>query len=491
MFTRDVANDLEGFARTNFWECKARSRYTQKTRATQLAKLRGEEMKKSTLSNSLKGKIISIIFLVIAFNVVSFGTKPEPSIKKPLLAFHVDSFGIKPEPTPSINKPFKWTPCVGNNSWFSGGLKPEFLNPAPQRWEVNDFSDLDELGNNGKLDGIDECGKASNGKWYCFFNNLARPNSGKLACVARAKIQEREDEYKHMMDPANFPTYPTPYCAAGKEVMGNSKLFSCYVYHFDESYDPNDLSKKCDGKYIKNLPDTGATYTNIPRQSCTADQSLAYCDSDSDLVEGPYRNIPDVYTACGTVYDDTNGINKGMQYQSGQKELIRSVNQAQPAHSNKLVSDLAGFCYLKPPNSECLKKHNGNRQICEEPGLGDPLDPKETLVYQPPYNQPNAAQIHHVLPRTDTRGCPCGKNSNRNAALISKQLNGIFSNMKRTDIKDLCSMKSELDFIKDKFMTPYVPSSLQPLPPDTATKKKTKNIPRRKTNKSKLLRRMG
>src|SRR4029453_14986430 len=100
------------------------------------------------------------------------------------------------------------------------------------------------------------------------------------------------------MDPVNFPTYPSPYCAGGKAVMGNSELFSCYVYHFDESYDPNDLTKKCEkltndqGKYIKNPPnDTGATLVNFPKNPCQSDQSLAYCDST--VVEGPYRNIPD------------------------------------------------------------------------------------------------------------------------------------------------------------------------------------------------------
>ena len=396
---------------------------------------------------------------------------------------NVESFGIKPEPTPTIKQPFRWTPCNGNNSWFSGGLKPETLNPAPKRWQIVDISidDLNNLGNSGKLNDIDGCGKASDGNWYCFFNSLKFPNRGKLACVARAKIFQIYDEYKHQIDPMNNPLHPSPYCAGGQPAS-TADYFSCYVYWKKDDSNP-DSPCITGSEYIKNPPnDTGDFYTLVEWNACQANQSLEYCDNTD--VEGPYRLIPDMYTACGTVYDETNGINKGMEYQQSQKETIRNINRAKPEHNGQLVSDLAGFCYPKPPNvKKCLKSHQANPNLCEEPGLDEKDKP---LVYQKPYNQQNAAEINHVLPKKDTRGCPCGKNSNKNAVLISRQLNRYFTNTPRTEIKDSCTNKTELEIVNEIGMNnPYLPSSLQLSPLNKLPKKKTKNIMRKTIQKSK------
>lgn len=38
------------------------------------------------------------------------------------------------------------------------------------------------------------------------------------------------------------------------------------------------------------------------------------------------------------------------------------------------------------------------------------------------------AVVHHIIPRLDTNGCPCGSNSNRNALVISNRVNGLLSN---------------------------------------------------------------
>ncbi|TKC99770.1 hypothetical protein [Polyangium fumosum] len=38
-------------------------------------------------------------------------------------------------------------------------------------------------------------------------------------------------------------------------------------------------------------------------------------------------------------------------------------------------------------------------------------------------NDPDRAQVHHVVPMTDRRSCPWGTNSNKNAAVISRGLN--------------------------------------------------------------------
>ena len=45
-------------------------------------------------------------------------------------------------------------------------------------------------------------------------------------------------------------------------------------------------------------------------------------------------------------------------------------------------------------------------------------DPKGT-----PENDPDRAQVHHVVPRKDLRGCPWGTNVYKNAAVISRRLN--------------------------------------------------------------------
>lgn len=397
-------------------------------------------MQSLNLLNSLRGILVLATFVLIVFISMSFG---QDTLKEPVK--------------------FKWTPCNGNNSWSAGGLKPEILNPAPKKWQIVDFANLNELGNAGLLDMLsDECGKASNGNWYCFFNSLRAPNRGKLACIARAQILQKDDENNNI-------DHPKPYCAGGTAV--STDYFGCYVFWNGENYDANDSSKKCEagtdglGKYIKNPTKFNAsTYTTVEWNICQANQSFAYCDST--VVEGPYRNISNMYTACGTDYDDTNGINKGMEYQSSQKELIRSVNKAN--HRQQLVSDLAGFCYQKPANSNCIESHPKMKNVCREPGGEIPL------VYQPPYNQSNAAEINHVLPRIDKHGCPCGKNSNANAVLISKQLNRLFTNTPRTEIKDLCTMKTELQFIKDKYAgNAYLPISSQPLPSKIIKKKKT------------------
>jgi hypothetical protein len=65
---------------------------------------------------------------------------------------------------------------------------------------------------------------------------------------------------------------------------------------------------------------------------------------------------------------------------------------------------------------------NGEQRKCIEPDVLE--DPKKK-----PYFDPDAeAQVHHVVPMKDKRCCPWGTNSNKNAAVISRKLNGFFTN---------------------------------------------------------------
>jgi hypothetical protein len=68
-------------------------------------------------------------------------------------------------------------------------------------------------------------------------------------------------------------------------------------------------------------------------------------------------------------------------------------------------SDLAGFTY--PCEDDC-----GKPKVCTEP-----------LILNTTGKDPNAAQVHHEVRKTDQRGCPWGTNSNRNAVVISARLN--------------------------------------------------------------------
>jgi hypothetical protein len=52
----------------------------------------------------------------------------------------------------------------------------------------------------------------------------------------------------------------------------------------------------------------------------------------------------------------------------------------------------------------------------------------------------NSPNVHHVVPARDRRGlkCPCGKNSVKNAVVISAQLNRYFLNYDRTGFLSDC-----------------------------------------------------
>ena len=108
-----------------------------------------------------------------------------------------------------------------------------------------------------------------------------------------------------------------------------------------------------------------------------------------------------------------NKCDSGMVNDEGealtQTQWILQVNRK--AHGGKIHSDLAGFKW-PCKNEKCEPK------VCEEPlVLPDPEDPAGT-----------SPQVHHVVPMKDKRSCAWGTNSNKNAAVISAQLNQFFTN---------------------------------------------------------------
>jgi hypothetical protein len=141
-------------------------------------------------------------------------------------------------------------------------------------------------------------------------------------------------------------------------------------------------------------------YEDAPRQT-----PLIEIDGVPTEVSGPYRNLSEpqklglgegFYCASGQVGADGKSLN--------QRAWILQVNKN--AHGGQLHSDLAGFTY------PCMDK-NCNPTTCTEP----------SVLKAGPRGDPDAVQVHHVVPRYDKRNCSWGTNSNKNAAVISGKLN--------------------------------------------------------------------
>ncbi|MDC3961533.1 hypothetical protein [Polyangium jinanense] len=125
-------------------------------------------------------------------------------------------------------------------------------------------------------------------------------------------------------------------------------------------------------------------------------------------VNGPYRNLVEVttikpekdfYCSSGQVGDDGKPLS--------QRKWILQVNRK--AHGGEIHSDLAGFTW------PCVDEKCKPTICTEKLVLKEPSDPR---VYDP-----DEAQVHHVVPRKDLRGCPWGTNAYKNAAVISARLN--------------------------------------------------------------------
>ena len=151
-------------------------------------------------------------------------------------------------------------------------------------------------------------------------------------------------------------------------------------------------------------------YQAAPRQT-----SLTEINGTPAAVNGPYRNLTEPNTlGPGQPF---NKCDSGMVNDKGealtQTQWILQINRR--AHGGEIHSDLAGFTW-PCMNEKC------EPVMCEEPlVLGDP--DKKPLEYPA-----TEAQVHHVVPMKEKRSCPWGTNSNKNAAVISAQLNQFFTN---------------------------------------------------------------
>ncbi|MDC0748674.1 hypothetical protein [Polyangium mundeleinium] len=161
------------------------------------------------------------------------------------------------------------------------------------------------------------------------------------------------------------------------------------------------------GDYTLQVGPDPAIKIPIKYEDALLQSSLIEVKSVPTEVSGPYRNLVEVttikpdkdfYCSSGQVGDDGKSLD--------QREWILQVNRK--AHKGEIRSDLAGFEY------PCVK--NCQKTTCIEPLVLK--DPKGT-----PENDPDRAQVHHVVPRRDLRSCPWGTNAYKNAAVISRRLN--------------------------------------------------------------------
>lgn len=185
--------------------------------------------------------------------------------------------------------------------------------------------------------------------------------------------------------------------------------------------DENWLCQACDKPPNGMSPPPGqctqyGTSTSLEKAPRAAD----FCFQD---VQSVYKNCPDTFVCKGK--EEASG-KPGYAFTKGQKERIYRINKNENnLNRGSLVrSNLAGFKFPKPTNQEC------EQEDMTHPGPNRPRDQPRGCI-EPTELDRAKTGIHHVVPRVDLWGCPCGTNSLKNAIVISRQLNIFLSNSDR------------------------------------------------------------
>lgn len=167
------------------------------------------------------------------------------------------------------------------------------------------------------------------------------------------------------------------------------------------------------GNYTLQTDSDVANYITIYYEAAPRQTPLIDVKSVPTEVSGPYRNLTEPQNLAPGQRFNCNTVDKyGAKIE--QRDLILQVNR--DAHGGEIHSDLAGFEYPCGVDENCKPK------TCTEP----------LVLKAGPKNDPEAAQVHHVVPMTDGRSCPWGTNSNKNAAVISRALNIFLYNKEPT-----------------------------------------------------------
>lgn len=325
------------------------------------------------------------------------------------------STGAIPAPTLVINAPpippipvNDFDECLPNNMGLAekpckGYRLPETFNQA----KVNKYAEKywRQCNYNRNYDPADPTTKVP-GNFRCIFQSAI------LACSAYVKVQNEIGGLPGM------PWIPTAIKIQGS-TTGDMKCHYCWQ---GETKDATNFDGKkycsANGGFIIGLEDPAlfSVYPDVPY----------FCANIG--INGPYQNIPDDFSACGQMY--TQGVS-GANFTETQKVNIRALNRThftsigQNTGPSQNRSDLAGFCFSKPPSGCAPTIDNGNG-TCTEPSTA---------------LQANQVQVHHIVPRKAGTSCPCGTNSPKNAAVISAKLNSYFSNKDLTTLTMGCGMQ--------------------------------------------------
>lgn len=301
--------------------------------------------------------------------------------------------------------------CVNEDG--TGGLKPEIIAETCMRW-WSAYDSTFASGTEGQFllgKYQDECELVQNNNVTCFWR------TGEKACEARLLA------FNNVSHPGVRLKF------ASKPRRGTRDYWDC-SWGFPKE------SKNSDGLYTSKF-----TAIRVPAER------MSYCEIP---VAGPYNSCPPTFEFCGVTY---NQYIRGLRFSPKQKQMIYAANavamkQAHP-QARGFMSDLGGYIFKKSPGSApCISPVRGPGGFCREPTIMTPNLVAENLGNPGLVSRPN---VHHVIPRVDRRGCPCGTNSPSNAAMISNELNGHFLNYKRP--------ADEIALINSKGETPYACSA--------------------------------
>ncbi len=234
----------------------------------------------------------------------------------------------------------------------------------------------------------------------------------------------------YMSEAGTFDCFYKTWQAACAEAVKIAGVFGAAPY--SDKY----TCEKVDGTedYSLQVGPDPAIKIPINYQDAPLQSSLIEVKSVPTEVNGPYRNLVEVTTIKPEKdFDCSSGQVGADGTTMSQRKWILEVNRR--AHGGEIHSDLAGFTWP-------CKDENCKPTMCTEKlVLKDPADQKT------PDNDPDRAQVHHVVPMKDLRSCPWGTNAYKNAAVISRKLNRHLTN-NPPPIKEVLQINN---------VTPYTP----------------------------------
>ncbi len=193
--------------------------------------------------------------------------------------------------------------------------------------------------------------------------------------------------------------------AACKQAMGvylSSPTTDDFKIVLSGSYDPSDPFASPSYDCIQKSTNIALTWIYTTREP------ELYCRQSA---KGPYDQINDT---------PSQGI-PGAPFDSTMRSKIITKNHEQHPFNAKATVPKIYSDVFRLPNFEgnnILQAWLGIAEECVELILGRPTATPAACY----------AEVHHLIPATDTQGCPCGRNSNANAFVVSRQLNNNMSN---------------------------------------------------------------